>query len=250
MRLMTPDKWLPPPARLELARDDVHVWRAALDLSAPVLSAFERTLSPDELRRAARFRFPQLRQRFVAGRGILRAILSRYLDTSPGELAFGYSGYGKPFLHARPGQAALHFNLSHADGMALYAIAHDRAVGVDVEHFHRSIDHLQIAEHCFSATELRALHALPPELQPRAFLAGWTRKEAYIKARGAGLSLPLDQFSVSLAPGEPAQLLLVEHDPAEASRWALRDLRPGPGYVGALAACGQRWGLACWQWSE
>jgi 4'-phosphopantetheinyl transferase len=123
-------------------------------------------------------------------------------------------------------------------------------VGIDLERIRFDLAVLEIAERFFSRRELAMLRALPTELQREAFYRCWTRKEAYIKARGEGLSLPLDQFDVSLAPGEPAAVLGTQHDPSEASRWSLRELTPAPGYFAALAVEGHDWGLTCWQWPD
>jgi len=245
---MSISEWPFPPALLTLAADEVHVWRATLDLPTGSLQAFERTLSFDERERAARFRSPQLRQRFTAGRGILRAILGRYLRQAPEALCFAYTAYGKPSLAMLPGQPPLQFNLSHSAGLALYAVTLNRAVGVDVETIDHNIEHLQVAEHCFSAGERSALRQLPPGELAAGFFNCWTRKEAYIKAHGHGLSLPLDQFSVSLHPQHPARLLHSNLDPAEPSRWTLQDLVLGSAYVGALAVAGQGWRIVRWQW--
>src|SRR5215213_2211338 len=130
--MMIDQEWLPSPGTWLLFHNEVHVWRAALDVPAPRLHAFERTLTPDEQNRAAQFRFPHLRRRFIAGRGILRAILSGYLGVAPETIQFGYTSYGKPFLVMCAGWAALSFNVTHTREMALYAVAEARAVGVDI----------------------------------------------------------------------------------------------------------------------
>jgi 4'-phosphopantetheinyl transferase len=149
-----------------------------------------------------------------------------------------------------PGQEPIHFNLSHSHRLALLAVARDREVGVDIEYLRVDVATEPLAEHFFSPQEVAALRALPDGLQAEAFFAAWTRKEAYIKARGRGLTSPLDQFAVSLSPGEPAKLLWVQGDDQEASRWSLRRLDPGPGYAGALAAESDDWALAFWQWMD
>jgi 4'-phosphopantetheinyl transferase len=243
-------RWLRSPQALVLARDEVHVWRAMLDVPASQCHAFARMLTPDEQQRAAQFRFPHLRQRFISGRGILRALLGRYLDVPPQMIRFGYSAYGKPFLEPAGNQAQLHFNVTHAAGMALYAVALGRAVGIDIEEQRQLVDAAMIAERFFSPLENRTLDDLSGAERPLAFLRCWTRKEAYIKARGMGLSLPLDQFSVTVAPGERACLLRAEHDQAALDRWALCELEPHPNYIAALAVEGHDWQLACWQWPE
>lgn len=242
--------WLPPLADLTLSSDDVHIWRASLDLSASCVESLQHTLGADELSRAERFYFQKDREHFVVARGLLRAILSRYLDIEPGQLRFCYSPYGKPALATTPGQDTLSFNMSHSHGLALYAVTRGREIGIDLERVQADLDCEQIAARFFSPRENAVLRALPAKLKPEAFFNFWTRKEAYIKARGEGLSFPLDQFDVSLAPGELTTLLNARGDPQEAPRWSLRALTPGPGYVAALAVEGHGWRLVCWQWPD
>jgi 4'-phosphopantetheinyl transferase len=240
--------WHPPPAELTLSRAEVHVWRADLDPAASRFERLQHTLSADELQRAARFHFPQDRRRFTVARGVLRDILGRYLGRPSSELGFRYSAYGKPALTDGFDAAGLRFNISHSHEMALFAVTCDREVGVDIEYLGREIHGEEIAEHFFSVHERADLRALPAELKHQAFFNCWTRKEAYIKAHGEGLSLPLDRFDVSLTPGEPAALLATRTDPQEVLRWSLQALTPGPGYAAALAVEGQGWQLSCWQW--
>lgn len=241
--------WLPPPADLALDRDEVHVWRAALDLPDGDVARLARALAPDELQRANRFYFPRDRRQFIVGRATLRLILGRYLRVAPEQIGFAYSAYGKPALVWPDDQEQYQFNLAHSAGMALYAVARARAVGVDIERIRDDRDHQQIAARFFSPAEHAQLQALPVELRTTAFFHCWTRKESYIKAHGAGLSMPLDLFTVSLVPQQPAQLLH-SHTPGEESRWSLQDLSPGPGYAAALAVEGSGWRLACWQWAS
>jgi len=246
--------WNTPPPDMVLASDKVHVWRASLELTPTAILALRRTLAADELARVKRFHFTEDRTRFIAARGALRDILARYLGTEANQVCFRYSSHGKPSLAAgsqRGGQRKppLHFNLSHTSDLALVAIARGRRVGVDIESMRTDIAQDLIAARSFSPREQARLRALPIHLKAQGFFNCWTRKEAYIKARGEGLSLPLDQFDVSLAPGEPARLLHVEGDAEEASRWTLAELAPGPGYVAALVVEGHGWRLACWQWA-
>jgi len=241
--------WNNPPATLSLGSDEVHVWRASLHLEASRLESLLPTLAEDERARAARFYFPKDRDHFVAGRGILRALLARYLGAHPADLRFRYSPKGKPALVPEFDAGALRFNVSHSHGLALYAVTRGHDLGVDVERIQPRLEE-RIAERFFSPREVAALQTLPPPLQHEAFFACWTRKEAYIKATGEGLSLGLDQFAVSLVPGEPAALLWTEGDPQEARRWCLHALDPGPGYAAAICVGGHDWRLACWQWTE
>src|SRR5258706_5260926 len=242
-----PSIWRHPLAWPGLSEGEVHVWRVVLVQPNPVVQELWHTLDQGERGRAERFRFQRDRERFIVAHGLLRTILGGYLGGAAGQLRFCYGAYGKPELAPECG-AALSFNLSHAHELALYAITRERAVGVDIEHMRPGIADIAIAERFFSPHEVAALQALPDAERGLAFFTCWTRKEAYIKARGEGLSLPLDQFEVSLAPGQPASLLKTYWDPQEASRWSLRELYPGLGYVAAVAARGDDWQLKYWQW--
>jgi 4'-phosphopantetheinyl transferase len=240
--------WSPPPAELALSSDEVHVWCASLEQPASSLRWLGQTLSADEQERAGRFHFERDRRHFIAGRGLLRTILGRYLRVEAERLQFCYGPRGKPSLLETCGGDTLCFNVSHSHGLALYAVTHGRKVGVDVEWMRPLDDIEQIAERFFSARENATFRALAPDQKVEAFFNCWTRKEAYIKATGDGLSRPLDEFDVSLAPGEPARLLHVASDPQEAARWLLRGLTPAPDYAAAVIVAGQDWRLACWQW--
>jgi 4'-phosphopantetheinyl transferase len=221
-----------------------------LDRAEPVVRRLLKTLAPDERSRAERFYFQVDRDHFIVARGILRAILSRYLETEPEQLRFYYASHGKPELAKEFDRHGVRFNISHSQGLALFAITRDREVGVDLEAIRPGIAGEKIAERFFSPREVRVLRAPPGDLQDEAFFNCWTRKEAYIKAKGEGLSMPLDTFDVSLVPGEPAALLNTKADPQEASRWSLRELFPAPGFAAAVAVEGKDWQLRCWEWSE
>jgi 4'-phosphopantetheinyl transferase len=240
--------WAVPPATIVLGSDEVHVWRASLDEPPSQRGGFLRTLAADEQTRAERFYFQRDRERFITAHGVLRAILGFYSNRAPERLSFCYSSHGKPALAWESPGDALRFNMSHSDGVALYAIARGREVGIDLELIRDDLEVEQIAERFFSHPEIATLRALPKHFQRYAFFLCWTRKEAYIKARGEGLSLPLDQFDVSLIPGEPAELLSTQPNPDEALRWSLQELTLAAGYVAALAVEGRGWALSCWQW--
>lgn len=233
--------WPSPPEKLVLSTGEVHVWRIALDAPAGQVTRLEQVLSVDERERAARFLFERGRRSFCMARGCLRMILGGYLQVEPDKLRFSYTDQGKPYLAGPWGEAGLMFNLSHSHGLALVAAAYDRRVGVDIEHIRQDFAGEPIARRFFSTGEVSTLLALPAEFRKEGFFTCWTRKEAYIKARGEGLSFPLDQFDVTLTPGEPARLLATRPDPDEASRWGLQALDPGPGYQAAVAAEGQDW---------
>lgn len=205
-------------------------------------------LDAEERERAARFRFPEHRDAFVAGRAIQRDLLARYAEVEPAEVRYRLAAQGKPELTGLAASSRLRFNFSNTDGLGLLALAVGRELGVDVEPLRPIADGVEIASRFFSAGEVRVLRALDAGVRDEAFLRCWTRKEAYIKAVGGGLSIALDAFDVAFAPGEEARLLRHRHDPGEAQRWTMRGLDPGPGYVGALAVEGDGWTLEHFDW--
>lgn len=237
-------EWRSPPEKLTLPMDEVHVWRANLQ-DTDAIETYYVLLSLDEQERANRFYFPKDRNRYVIARGILRFILSRYLDLLPQDLQFCYSPTGKPFL-AHSSDLPLCFNLSHSGQWALYAVAW-RNVGIDVEQICLERDCEGIAERFFAASEQADLNQLSPELRHQAFFNAWTRKEAFLKATGQGLTISLDQIVVSLMPNAPTQILHTGWNPAEASRWSIRALEVGNEYAAAVVAAGQDWKIVGWQ---
>lgn len=241
--------WPEAPERPLLREGEVHVWRASLEPGAQTLRRLRELLSADERQRADRFHFQRDREHFVAARGGLREILGRYTGAPPQSLRFSYDSYGKPSLSVEAGVAPPRFNVSHSGGLALYAVTDGRDVGVDIERVREDFAGLDIAERFFSPDEVATLSALPIGERAAAFFDCWTRKEAYIKARGLGLSHPLHLFTVSLAPGHPAALLRTDDDPQEAARWSLVELFPGEGYRAALALEGEVSSLRCWRWT-
>lgn len=243
------DQWVDPPENLSLSSNQVHVWRATLDQPPERLLQLKKWLSEDEFERAGRFHFQHDRDHFIAARGGLRDILSRYLVVGASDLNFLYSPYGKPQLVDEINDLGLHFNVSHSHGLALFALTRGRQVGVDVEFMRADLADEGIARRFFSTREVRALLSLPVEVRSQAFFTCWTRKEAYIKAVGEGLSMPLDRFDVTLVPGEPAQLLETRPDQSEAQQWQLFELDPGDGYIAAVAVRAQKLQLAKLNWS-
>ena len=220
---------------LRLEADDVHVWALFLDPPQAELRRLESVISCEEAARAERFAFTPDRRRYLAAHGLLRLVLGGYLGTSPDAVAFRSKGDGKPRL-AHPER--LRFNLSHSGRIGLLAVSAKREVGVDIEEI-RDIDNVEdLAKSCFSPGERAALAAVPVVQRKWAFFAGWTRKEAFLKTLGEGLSRPLDSFDVSLAPGEPARLLRVQGAPGAAEAYVVRSLEPAPGYLGAVAVDG------------
>jgi 4'-phosphopantetheinyl transferase len=236
----------PRPEDLTLHEGAAHVWLAALPDERARTAGAGGILSPDELERAARFIRPEDRDRFITGRSILRMILGRYTGRAPESLEFSYSPHGKPALRHR---TDLRFNLSDSRMLVLVAVACKQEVGIDIEHSRSNVAAMEIAGRFFSPAEIAALRAIPPDGRIQAFFRCWTRKEAYLKARGEGLSLPLSRFSVSFAPGAPAALLHSEDDPGEPGRWSLRDI-PIPDYCAALAVAGPCSSLRYWRWTH
>lgn len=234
--------WSLPSSTSPLAPDAVHVWHASLRADAELVERLGELLSADEQERAACFRFERDRREFIVARGTLRVVLSRYLDTHPEDLTFRYGPYGKPEL-ATP--TDLQFNLTHAGEVALIAVTRDRQLGVDVEPVRVLPDADRIVERFFSAQEVEAYRSLPASTRPAAFFACWTRKEAFIKALGDGLTHPLDAFDVTVRPEEPAMLLRVR-GATEPSPWYLEALPVGPGYAATVAVQGDPCVITCW----
>jgi 4'-phosphopantetheinyl transferase len=228
-------EWTAAPAHPRLGPDELSAWLIPIDAAPHRLRDLTETLSPDEQQRAARFHFERDRVRFIAARGALRRILGRYLNRPPAEIAFAYSPYGKPSLSAEPW---LSFNISHSGDWAICAFAQGRRVGVDIELIRRELGEETIAERFFSPREVADLRSLPADEQPAAFFRCWTRKEAFVKARGEGLSLPLDRFDVSLRPDAPPALLRTLDDPREAARWSMLALSAPPDYEAAIVVEG------------
>jgi len=223
-----------------LPDDEVHLWRIELESTAEGEVDWRRILSTDECARAERFRFARDRRYFTATRAILRTVLAGYLPAEANELVFRYSGKEKPSLSgAHAGK--IEFNVSHSGNVALLAFARGRALGIDVEQVREQADREAIARRFFSDHEQRELASLAPGERCAGFFRCWTRKEAYIKATGDGLSLPLHQFDVSLKPGEESALLATRPDPSEAEKWSLREVEAGVGYAAALCVRGQGW---------
>lgn len=216
----------------DLASGVVHLWQRRLEAKAAEIDACHALLSADEREQALRKRIERPRNDFILTRGTLRSLLAVYLKTSAKDFSFEYTHYGKPLLKEH---SDLRFNVSHSDGLALLAFVRSRDIGVDVEKVRRQTDTRQLAERFFSVREREDLRNLSGEELHAAFFRCWTRKEAYIKAKGEGLSLPLHQFDVSIAPNPTQALLATRPDPAEAARWTIRDVATLPCYAAALA---------------
>jgi 4'-phosphopantetheinyl transferase len=228
----------------ELTSGEVRVWRVALDQpSRPLLEL----LSTDERSRAERFVFDLDRDRFIVSRATLRRLLARSLGVVPSSITFQQGQHGKPALATF---AELRFNVSHSGDRGLVALAVGREVGVDIERVRTSVNPLEIAARFFSPVERAALEALSPADRRDAFFACWTRKEAYLKALGLGLSLPLDSFDVEVRPSVPAALLRTGHDSYAINRWSMYSLTVDPGYAASLVVEGRTCQVTCDEWRE
>lgn len=246
---ISPSTWLAAPASLSHpGPDEVHIWRIRLEQDETVLQKMHAVLSADERQRALQFKFEKLQKRFVISRGALRDILHRYTGHAAANIVFEYEAHGKPQLAAAFKQNGIQFNLSHAENLALCGVAWRRAIGVDVECIRSLHDAERIAQRFFSARENAMFGALPLAEKTAAFYNCWTRKEAFIKALGEGLTHPLHRFDVAFVEGEPPALLNTRPDPLEAARWTLQALAPGEGYAGAFVVSGKEAHLQCWEW--
>jgi 4'-phosphopantetheinyl transferase len=211
----------------------VHLWKKCFDASPEGMERSYEMLSPEERARAERFLVEPPRRAFILTRGTLRLLLGKYLDRAPSEISFRYTEFGKPLLDQ---SNELRFNVSHTDGVALLAFVRGRELGVDVEKIRPVKDLKDLANRFFSQAERKKLNGIEGEHRLRgAFFRCWTRKEAYIKGKGEGLSIPLHQFDVSLEMGETQALIATRPEASEAGRWLVRDISFDPSYVAALA---------------
>lgn len=235
---------------MTLTAKQVDIWRINLAGEGQETQLCRDLLSQDEIQRAGRFHFAKHRRRFTVARAALRQILGRYAGIAPQNLVFSYGGKGKPELSGELAGSEIKFNLSHSSETALLAVTQGLTVGVDIEWVNSEFATEEIAERFFSAAEVNVLKALPAAERAEAFFSCWTRKEAYIKALGEGLSVPLDSFAVAFGPGVSAALLQVTVDPEEVSRWSMYDIEAPEGYKAALVVEGKRHHLEQQEWPQ
>ena len=217
----------------KLDGNSIHLWHASPQRCESWLAGFTSLLSSDEDDRRMRFHFEGDRQDFAFAHGMLRSVLAEYLKADPQKLRFGYSAHHKPFL-ADP-ESELRFNLSHTQGAVMLGICRGREIGVDVERFREDFDPREIATRFFSEAEQRALKGLPQTEQRQGFFRCWTRKEAFLKARGHGLSFPLDLFDVSTGAEDAEVTLVTRPDAAEAQQWQIMGAAAPEGCAAAVA---------------
>ena len=239
--------WLSPPEHLSFLPNTVDVWRRIVDCSKTSLQDLWSILSQDERDRALRFKFSHHRDRYIAARGILRRTLGTYLLVEPQTLSFSLGPRGKPYLDNQ-NAVFCKFNVAHSHDLALYAISQDQEVGIDVESHRKNIDYQRMIPRILTENEASQFWALPRGDQQNAFFSCWTKKEAYLKARGSGLGFPLKHITVGIPTNQATELLQVQGDSAEAARWSLKELLPGPGYSAAVVAAGSEWDVRCWEY--
>lgn len=217
----------------------VHVWDVELERPRDELARLEQLLPPADVRRASRQPFEARRRDLVISGAALRSILASYLGADPRAVRFSIDAGGKPRLDPAWNGMPLTFNLSHSRGRALVAVTLEREVGVDLERLRRDLPIDRLASRFFSPREIAALRSTPDGLRPAAFFACWTRKEAFVKATGAGIfRQSLQSFAVSVDPGPgPVPLSIPGHD-SEAGRWRLESIAAPPGYAAAVAVEG------------
>jgi 4'-phosphopantetheinyl transferase len=232
--------WHNPPKKLNLGLENIHIWRVNLNLERSQLDRLRSTLSNDEITRAERFYFPKHRHSFIASRGILREILGRYLEIEASQVKFGYELRGKPFLEKESNGLQLNFNVSHSEDLALYAMACNNQVGIDLEMIRPISDIQQLAQRFFAPSETDAIASLASPYQEQMFFRYWTCKEAYLKATGEGLS-SLEQAEIIFNSSESPKL-------SHTSSWMLQELIPADNYVGAVAFETGSKSLSFWQW--
>jgi 4'-phosphopantetheinyl transferase len=237
--------WRLPSEKRVLGDDEVDVWRLSLNSLGSMVNDFRAHLSAEENARAQRFKFHRDRKRYMLTHAVLKVILSLYEDMGPEALKFTENRFGKPEL-AHPSSSNLTFNLSHSHEMALIGIARGRQIGVDIEYVKNDFEWKEIVERFFSPREIQMINALPKNLQHTGFFTCWTRKEAYVKATGMGLSLPLKEFDVSPVPG--AATLLLSHK--EASEWSMKEVDVPESYVATVAVKGHDARIRYWDWPE
>lgn len=221
-----------------LPDSDIHVWCASLNVSSQDLSYYSSLLSEDEVARTGRFYFEKDRDRFIVGRGLLRILLGGYLNQEPAQIEFVYGPHGKPDLKSAPGKSSLEFNLSHSKDLALYAFAWHRKVGIDIEYMIPMADMDDFAEKFFTPHETALINSLAGKQKEETFFKTWTCKEAFLKANGFGLTVPINQVELTLEPEETVRLISVGSDKEQSAHWRLEMFNPFPGYQSALAVKG------------
>ena len=246
---MIPESW--PPVEWRLGPAAVHLWTSSLDASPADLSALKKTLSPQEMKRAQQFRFEKDRNRFIAGRGLVRSLLGRYLQLRPADLEFAEGPHGKPFLSGALAESRLHFNLAHSENRVLIGLTRVGIIGVDIERI-RPLDGVdELVGRFFSTREKSAFQKLPPKRRSAAFFRLWTRKEAWLKGTGEGLGQLSKVAEVSFLPTKPEQSIILPDDRQSGACWIVQDLKSSRGFAAAMAIyTPHAASLSCHCWNE
>ena len=221
-----------------LPATDLHMWNVLLETAPQEFAHLYSLLSADEIARAERFYFERDRSRYIIGRGILRTLLGKYLGTEASEIQFNYGPHGKPTLEPVSMGQTLQFNLAHSNDRAIFIFGWDRPVGIDIEHVRPLQDADRFAEQFYSARETALINSLPGDDKWNAFYKLWTCKEAFLKAQGSGLTVPLNQVEVFLDGEDTARLIAIGGDTVQAADWKLWIFNPLPGYQAAIAIQG------------
>lgn len=238
-------KWKPPPNNLTLKSIETHIWRANLDKNNSNFAFLKTHLTKDEVEYAKRFKFKKHSNRFIIARGILRSLLGRYLEVTPRKIKIEYSDYGKPHFQ---NEKAINFNISHSKQMAVFAFSKYCNIGIDIEFINKKIEFDEIAKRFFSKNEVKTLNSLSDKDKVIGFYNCWTRKEAFIKAVGEGLSFPLDKFEVSLEPEKPAKIIKINCPQQDVSKWSIYAIKPEHNFVGSCVLEGSIERIKYWNW--
>ncbi|BAU66329.1 phosphopantetheine-protein transferase [Stanieria sp. NIES-3757] len=227
--------WAIPPSKLNLSKDQIHIWRASLNLLSEEIEQLEQILSEDERSRANRFRFPHLKDRFIVARGNLRKILSYYLQIESNSIKFEYTSRGKPQLATNLNQIGLQFNLSHSQDLALYGFSINQKIGIDLEHLRSIYDVEKLAQRFFSEREYKLITESDFDKKQQVFLQFWTAKEAYLKATGEGLVDSLSEIEFLRKLDQSISLQSVHGNTKAAQNWLVENFIPAADYIATLA---------------
>lgn len=230
-----PINWRNPPKNLFMTAEEIHIYKANLNCMVDNARSFYLILSDDERQRAAQYKFETDRLNFVLARGILREIIGHYLIIKPKDIVFSYTSFGKPYL----AHNILNFNLSHAGSLVVYILANSKKVGIDIEKIHSIPEFLDIAKKFFSLQENLDLDSISKDKQLEAFFRCWTRKEAFVKAIGNGLSFPLNKFDVTLLPHDPPRIININNHNID-NEWSMCSMNPTYNYEGAFSFSGPK----------
>ncbi len=239
--------WSPAPPKIELTSKEIHLWLAPLESMAPYIGFLQSTLAPDEMERAEHFHYTKDRNCYIATHGLLRKILSRYINISPERIRFQYNIHGKPYLKPLHNKAELQFNMSHSFDFALYGIAYNDEIGIDIEQISPIPEIDKLMDDYFTVEEKSHFKMLSLNDRIEKFFRYWTLKEAYMKAKGRGLDLSVSQVEVQEESGKFIGLIDVKEKSKETSHWSIYSLSPAAGYAAAAVTKKSCWNLSCWQ---